>query len=489
MPTLVATGQLTIVDTNDAKPITAYLTANAGVQQVYSKDNDTVSFIPSWFTANSNTGNHIEPKVFVGGIGAAQEVTHLLANRKFTLTPGGAALTNATTSALFVNDSGGALTTPYTITLDAVTSRLAIKGNLLDTAGQFVVYFEGDYTDPATGLVTHIIASISLNTVKTGTNAVYINTRGNNVITQADGSTKNVVAITADLVRSSGVDTSNLTYKWYEANGATQITTGTSGVATKYGFKTTASGASPTASPSDLNVNIPSAAGNAHNTIVIAEPAIAGLGVFKVTITDSADARTWEQWFTVFDVSDPYIVRITSSSGDKLQNGQGSTTLTPTVFNGSAQVGSLTGWSFDWYLYDRDGKRAAFVDTAKISVAGGAPITANGTGASATFTYSGTSFAFTAGSIIKCVKPDGSAFYYEVGSATTNQVTIRTPTTNTWLNFTNFPAPSSTSDFVGGRLFGCTTDGKRTTSGGTGITVTGDEIDVKGTINCEANRP
>lgn len=489
MPTLVATGQITIVDTNDAKPITAYLSADTGVQQVYSKDNDTVTFVPSWMTANSNTGNHLEPKVFVGGIGAAQEVTHLLANRKFTLAPGGAALTNATTSTAFVNDSGAAVSTPFTITLSGSVTQLAVKGNLLDTAGQLIIYFEGDYTDPATGLVTHVIASISLNTVKTGTNAVYINTRGNTIITEADGATKNVIAITADLVRSSGIDTSNLTYKWYEGNGASQITTGTAGVATKYGFKTTAAGASPAASVSDLNVNVPSAAGNAHNTIVIGEPAIAGLGVYKVTITDSADARTWEQWFTVFDVSDPYRVVVSSSSGDKLQNGEGSTLLTPAVFNGSTLVSSLTGWTFDWYLYDRNGKRAAFVDTAKISVAGGAPITANGTGASATITYSGTSYAVTAGQIVKCVKPNGDAFYYEVASSTTNVVTIRTPTTNTWLNFTNFPAPSSASDFVGGRLFGCTTNGARSSSGATGITVTGDEIDVKGTINVEANRP
>lgn len=489
MPTLVATGQITIVDTNDAKPITAFMQANMGVQQVYSKDNDTVTFIPSYMTANSNTGNHLEPKVYVGGIGAASEVTNLLSNRKFCLSVGGAAITNATTSASFVNDSGAAVSTPYTVVIDASNTRLQLKGNLLPTVGQFVVYFEADYTDPATGLVTHIITQISLNSVATGTNAVYINTRGNNILTQADGSTKNVIAITADLVRSSGVDTTNLIYKWYESNGTNQITTSTSGVSTKYGFKSTAAGASPTASTSDLNVNVPSAAGNAFNTIVIAEPAVAGVSVMKVTITDTADSRTWEQWFTVFDVTDPYTVRINSSSGDKLQNGQGSTNLTPSVFNGANLVSDLTGWSFTWYFYDKAGKRGAFIDTAKISTAGGAPITANTTGASATITYSGTSYAFSAGDIVKAVKPNGDASFYEVASSTTNVVTIRTPTTNTWLSFANFPAPSASTDFVGGRLFGCTSSGTRTSSGANPVTLTGDEVDVKGTINVEANRP
>lgn len=489
MPTLVSTGQITIVDTNDARPLTAFITANPGIQQIYSKDNDTVVYTPSWFTANSNTGLQLSPKVYVGTTGGSTDVTNILTNRKFCFTQGGAAITGATTSSDFVNDSDGALTTPFTVLTDASNTYLRIKGNLKPSVGQELIYFEGDYTDPVTGLVSHVIASISLNSVATGTNAVYVNFRGNNIIEQATGSTKNVVAITADLVRSSGVDTTNLTYKWYEANGATQITTSTPSVATKYGFKSVASGTSPTASTSDLNVNIPTAAGSSNNTIVVAEPAVTDVAIFRVTITDSADSRTWEGWFTIYDISDPYSLNIISSTGDKLQNGQGSTTLTPSVFYGSVQVASLTGWTFVWYFYDRNGKRGAFIDTAKIATAGGAPITANTTGSSATITYSGTSYAFVAGDVIKAVKPDGSAFFYEVASSTTNVVTIRTPSTNTWLSYTNFPAPSASTDFVGGKLFGCTTQGTRSTSGATGITLTGDEIDAKGTILAEATRP
>jgi len=488
MPTMIATGQITIVDTNDAKPITAYLTANTGSQQVFSKDNDTVAFNPSWFSANGGLGNYIEPIVFIGGVGAPVDITHILSNRKFTLTPGGAALTTGTTSTSFVNNSNVVVTNPFVTTFSGSVTRLAIPANLKDTVGQVVIYFEGDYTDLATGLVTHIISQITLGSIKTGTNAVYVNLRGSTVITQADGTTKNVTAITADLVRSSGVDTSNLVYKWYESNGATIINSATASVATKYGFKTTAGGASPTASTGDLNVNLPTGTtGNAHNTIVVAEPAISNIGVYRVTITDTADGITWEGWFSLFDISDPYQVVVVSSTGDKLQNGQGNTTLTPTVYNGSVLVSSLTGWTFNWFFYDRTGKRGAFVDTAKISTAGGAPVTANTTGASATISYSGTSYAFTAGMIVKAVKPDGTAFFYEVASSTANVVTIRTPSTNTWLNFTNFPAPSSTADFVGGKLYGCLDS--RSTSGATGITVTGDEIDIKGTINVEANRP
>jgi hypothetical protein len=475
MPTLVSTGQITIIDTNDARPITAYLTSNPGTQQVYSKDNDTVSFTPSWMTANGNTGIQITAKVYVGGVGGASDETANLSNRKFCLTAGGAAIVNysvgppvvnATTSTSFVNDAGTVVTTPFTVTHDSAGSNIKIKGNLLDSVASCVLFFEGDYTDPATSLVSHVIVQITLNTVKTGTNAIYILTRGNNTI-EGQVAGKEVTAIGADLVRSSGVDTSNLSYKWYASGGATQISTSLSGYATKYGLKTTAAGTSPAALGSELGVNIPAVgAGNVYNTLVISEDAVTDIGIYRCDITDSADAKTYSSFFTVYDISDPYDLRLYSNSGDKLQNGNGSTTITPSVYYGAKLVANLTGWSFTWVFYDKDGKRAAFVDTAKISTTGGASISAaNGTGASATIPYGGTSYAFVAGDIVKAVKSNGIAFYYEVASSTTNVVTIRTPVTNTWLNFTNYPAPSAASDFTGGALYGCTTGGTRTTSG------------------------
>lgn len=492
---IVSTGQITIVDTNDARTITAALTASSGTQQVYTKDESTISYTPSWFT----TPLTLTPQIAVAGMTSAQAWA-ALTNKTFALTAGGTALTTASTSSSFVNNSDVAVNTPFTVTHAAngasTASTFAIGANLKDSVGNFTVFFDADFTDPVTSLVTHIVCQITLNTVKTGTNAVFITLRGATSIEEATGSTKNNIAVAADLVRSSGIDTSGLTYKWYENFGATQITTSLSGYATKYGLKTTATGTAPTGSAGELNTNIPLAgAGNAFNTLVINESAVADIGVYKVEITDS-DSKTYTQFFTIYDISDPYDTQIISSTGDKLQNGQGSTVLTPRVFYGSTEVSPLTGWSFTYYHFDKNGKRGGFVDTSKISTAGGATISANTTGASAQFTYGGTSYAFTAGMLIKCVKPNGDAFYYEVASAGTNTVTIRTPSTNTWLNFTDFPAPSASTDFVNGKLYGCTgagtdaTNGTRTVSTTPWqITVTGDEVDVKTRILVEANRP
>ena len=63
MATIVTTGQITIVDNNDARPITAYIASSQGTQQIYSKDEDTVGFIPSW---SSGSPNVLTAYIYVG---------------------------------------------------------------------------------------------------------------------------------------------------------------------------------------------------------------------------------------------------------------------------------------------------------------------------------------------------------------------------------------------------------------------------------------
>ena len=468
---VVSTGQITIVDNNDARPITAYITASNGVQQIYTKDESTVTSIPNWVD-NPNT---LTAKVYVGGATGSMDVTSTLTNRRWTVD-----------SVLPTATSLG----------DGVS--LTINTNLNPvTAAQKVYFFEGDYTDPTTGLVTHIIAQISLSVVKTGTNAVYLLPRGTMAILESDTSTKNVAAITVDLVRAAGVDTSGITYQFYENNGGTQITTAQN---TKYGMKTTDSG-NPTGTSANIGQNLPaSGAWSTHNTLVIHESAVADIGVFRAVAKD-ADGKTYQCYFTVYDVSDPYETKIISTAGDKLQNGEGTTKLYPQVYNGSAllSVADTSAWTFTWIFFDGvTGTRAGFVDATKTAVAGGRAITDNTAGAGSVITYNGTAITFAAGDMVKIVK-DGVASYYEVASGTTNSnLTLRTATVSTFLNETWAASAITAKQFVGGKLFACSgngaTAGKKTSTGtGPGseyyITVTGDDIDGKGNIVVEANRP
>lgn len=482
---VVSTGQITIVDNNDARPLTAYITCEPGPQQVYSKDESTISWTPDWTTVNSNAGLKLTAKVFAGGAAGAEDVTGQLTNTKFCLTPGGTAITgtatlisaNAEMNAVFLAASGRT----FTVVHNSSGSTFTIKANLKDTSAQQVVYFEGDYIEPVTGLVSRIVTSIVLGLVKTGTNAVYVLTRGQTSIEQATGQTKNVGVVAADLIRAAGPDTTDVTYRFFENNGSTHIS---NTMTSKYGLKTVAPTANPAGAIGDIGLNLPAAnAWSSHNTLVIHESAVIDIGVYKVEIKD-ADSNIYQAFFTIYDLSDPYNTQILSSAGDKLQNGIGSTDLVPLIYYGSSQITNLTGWTFIWTFFDKDGKRAAFIDTNKTALAGGRNITANTT---TSFTFSGTAITFAVGDIIKVVTAAGEARYFEIGTASSaNVATIRTTgLTNSWLSYR---APTA-SQFLNGKLYACTAAGQRTTSAGAAITVTGDEIDVKGTIQCQADRP
>lgn len=479
---LVSSGQITIIDNNDAKQLIASLSSSAGTQQIYTTGNLN-TFLPDFYTYNTNTGTVITASVYRSDVSGATEICGTLTDRKFTIGVGGSTILTATTSTKFGDSTGVAISTPFTATHNAgVQSTLTIKGNLLSTSGQFIVGFEGDYTDPSTGLITHVLTSISFSTIVTGTDANYVMFRGTNVIEGAVGTTKNYTALSADFYRgASGLDTTNLVYKWYETvSGAlVQISTSTTGYANKYGFKSVANPTLPTAIISDLGVNVPaSGANNAFNTMVLSEQAVLNNNTYKCEVFDTVTSGTTTPiavgYITVNDVSDMYRVSVLSSTGDKLANGIGSTTLTPYVTYGGVTMSSnsATGygaWKFIWYFTNKSGKRAAFIDTSRTAYAAGRTISANTTGISATITYSGTAIVFVTGDIIKIVTSAGLDYYYEVASSTGNTVTIRTPIANTWLNYTNYPAPTISNDplLTAGKFYACNTPAQSASISGT----------------------
>lgn len=454
---IVSTGQITIVDNNDARPITAFIAASSAVQQVYSKDESAITFLPDW-SASPVT---LTAKVYVGATNAALEVSAQLTSRKWSTSFDGASLGSGVT---YVRNT-----------------------NLTPESPNEVLFFQGDYEDPATGLVSRVNAQITISLVKTGTNAVFLVVEGQNVIEQATGQTKNVARLSANLYRASGIDNSGVTYRWFETPfaAANQLDGNFPSITSKYGFLTGAQVlASAAGAVGQINgaaittSNMPNDGWTDSKGILIHESAVNDIGLYKCEAKDS-DGTIYQAFFTIYDVSDPYEVVIQSTAGDKLQNGVGSTTLTPKVYYGADEVTVLTGWVFTWNFYDRSGNRAAFVNPTK--TAGARTISAHTTGATATVTYSGSAFtSVVAGEIVKLVDVAGSASFYEAASNSGSVLTLRAATTNTWLNY---PAITA-SQFIGGKLFRC--DGSLT---GASVVITGDDIDVKGRITCEANRP
>lgn len=448
MATVVSTGQITITDHNDAKPITAFVSASRGVSQVFTNNDGTNVFVPDW----TSGGNQVlSAYVYAGG---TSNIVANLANKKWATSPGGTSLGSATT---------------YTISTNELTEASPTK----------TYYFEGDYSDPVTGLTTHVIASITLTLTKKGDAAVFVQVEGSTVITKSMSATAATCMVEAKLYRNSGVDdTSNVEYKWYKIiNGtAYALVTGFSqggDVIANYTFK---NGADVNQSvPTDFNANV--------KKLVISEVSVADLALYRVDIKDTNTTTVYTATFVVYDVGDPVDVKVLSSAGDKFQNGIGTTVLTPEVWNGPSKVSVLTGWSFTWTLYDKDGNRAGFVDTSKTASA--RAISSNTT---TSFTI-GTALASApvAGDLIKVVSADGVTIRtYECASgSTTTVINIRvTGLTNTWASTV---APTA-NQFQNGSFF-CALPSRVTGTTPWQITVTGDDVDTKGTVFCEASKP
>lgn len=487
--TIVSTGFITITDNNDAKPISYEMTSSAGFQQVYDPTGGT--YIPDWTVG---AGVKITVRLYAGlttgltNITAAATTT----NRKFFTDPSTATALIGTGAAI----SGSAQLSQYfvgtgtfTVVNDVAESSITFDANMLSTIASMPLYFSADYLDPSTGLTTKILASCSMGIVKTGTNAVFITFRGGDAIVKSDVVTSNKTAVSADLVRVGGIDTDNLLYKWYEsiAGVMTQISTSTANYNIKYSTENSTAPANPIPGAADGS-NIPVIGGShANNTLTISEDAINKLGIYRVDITDTVELRTYSNYFSVKDIADPYAVTIFSPSGDKLQNGTGSMVLTPLVYRADVLI-AATGWNFTWTFYDRNGKRAAFVDSAVsgfYNSGDGLLISANTGSATYTITHPACGTAAAAGKIVKVVKTDGTAIYYEVGSGSTTTSTVLKTSALAYLSLTDYPLPTVNA-LVGGRIFMCTTAGQRT---GGSITVTGIDIDVKGNITVDADRP
>lgn len=449
MATVVSTGQLTLVDHNDAKPIVAFVSSSRGVSQVFTNNDGSSVFVPDWVSG----GNQVLTAYVYAG--AQSNIAANLANKKWAITPGGTSLGSAAT---------------YTISTNELTEAAPTK----------TYYFEGDYSDPVTGLSTHVIASITLTLTKKGDAAVFVQVEGQTVIQKSDGTTAGTCTVEAKLYRNSGSDdTTFVQYKWSKIVGGTAypllssgFTPGDGDAIGNYVFKNGANVTQTT--PTDFSANV--------KKLVISEVSVFDIGLYRCEIKDTNTTTVYTATFVVYDISDPMDVTILSSAGDKFQNGVGTTNLTPEVWNGSIKVASLTGWGFAWTLYDKDGNRACFIDTAKTSVA--KAISSN---TISSFTIGiALLTAPVAGDLIKVISSDGLTIrVYEVGSGSTATViNIRvTGLTNAWAS----TAAPTANQFQGGSLY-CGL-ASRSTSAATAITVTGEEIDTKGTVFCEASKP
>ena len=502
---LVTTGQITIVDNNDAKSITAFLAGSDTFQQAYSKDNGAESFTPSRVTTNLV----VSAKVYAGGtINIADQLT----SPTWSWTAGGSAITSG--SGVTVVASVGSMPT---ITFSDNTQVTTISPSK-------TLYFQGNYVDTFTGLITTVVCSVTISLLQIGTANAIAQFAGLSVVERGTTATKGSTEIVCNLVRASGIDTDNLYYRWYQLVSGSWVPLDQTytGWITKFGFRNKAQCSTDNLGPNiDRNGLLGTSGGSAVPTImdnnvtpdlykgiVIGQDLIQSMAFFKCRVTDTVDANggPWDGYFTIIDSSDPYAVQLISLSGEKLQNGIGYTTIYPLVFNGGSQVTDLTIYTFTWTYYALDTEtassnptlyRAAFIDTSITAYNSPRTLgtTPNTAGDSSVITYGGAAITWTSGDIIKIVKSNGKTRYFEVASGTSNTVTIRRSSlVNTWLLSASSPLMQqpALNEFANGKLYKCkalggqwSTNGANNNPTAAAIILTGDDVDMKGQVICD----
>lgn len=316
----LATGQISIIDYNDALTLTGFIGSNHPKTQMYNPDNGT--YTPNWASANLV----LTPSLYQLGT-----TTDIITN------------TAVTGVKWFEAGSSTAITSAGNYVLSGTKSHiLTIKNNALAGLPAKDWICEVTYKDETTQLSLVHKMSISFSRVVNGggiTDAIAYAPDGNvfknNSVTSLKGQ--------CDLWRGSTIDTTLVSYQWYQQDSSISTDQG-GGIGWRKLTET-------------ANVTT----GVTTNTITIFASAVASFGVFKCLIKDTDSAsNTYNQTFadtiSFIDNSDPIQVSILSSGGDVFKNGVGSTTLTARLFQAGSEIDSAgTKYTYKWFKYDKNG--------------------------------------------------------------------------------------------------------------------------------------
>lgn len=317
---ILSSGQISIIDYNDAVTLTGIINTNLAKTQMFNPDNDTYN--PNWAIQNMI----LTPSLFKAGNAGDLIASSEVRSVKWYI--------GNSTTAITANAQYGLSGTKGHI--------LTIKANVL--AGIPAQDYRCDITflDSTTGLTLTHKMSVTLSRVINGSGITdAIATTPNGAVFKNSEVSSLVGKI--ELWRGSTIDTTNVAYQWYMMD---------SSVSTDQGGGT---GWKKLTDVSGLYT------GTTTNTITIYPNAVASYGVFKASIkdTDSASA-TYNQYFwdviTISDQSDPIQVVVESTGGDVFKNGVGSSTLTARLFQAGVEIDVAgTAYNYRWHKYNSNG--------------------------------------------------------------------------------------------------------------------------------------
>lgn len=322
---VLATGQITITDFNDALSLACYISSNLAKTQVYNPDNS--SFVPSWKTTNLILTPSLQKLGSSGDVIASAEVSNV---KWYEIVDGG--------TKTLITSAG-----KYTLT-GTKSHILTVKDNVLLSNKHAVDYIvELTYSDPATSFSIGAQASITFSKVSSGgaaNVAVATTPQGNmfknDKITFLDAK--------CELYRGSSLDTTDLSYQWYKQDGSVATDQG-GGIGWR---KLTSS-------------NAEGCTGYTAQVMKVHCNAVDSFAVFKCVIKDTdATSPTLNQTFfdsvSFVDILDPIAIQVESSGGTVFKNGQGTTTLKARLFRDGAEIDAAgTSYAYRWYKYTKDG--------------------------------------------------------------------------------------------------------------------------------------
>lgn len=392
----IATGQITIIDYNDALSLTSFIGASQPKTQMFNPDNG--SYTPDW---------------------AVSGVT--LTASLYKMGSGDNIITDTgVTEIKWYNVNGG---TETEIVADATHVFSGVKSQCLTIKSNEMAGLPGKdytckitYTDPTINMPLVNKCGITFSRVVNGggiADAIAWAPQGNIF---KNGSTI-CLAAQCDLWRGSVIDATSVTYRWFvqdslifnptttsaaAALNATSITvtnpTGltvgqsiivgtanavnitainsstitlsaglsvaqSSGVTVKHKLYDADAGAGWRYLSADVAGNY---TGTATNVLTIYDVFVNGMSVIKCVIKDTdSSSNTYNKCFqdtlTFIDQTDPITVVITSTGGDVFKNGVGSSVLTAVVYQAGVEIDAAgSKYAYTWSIYNSAGVLSTF---------------------------------------------------------------------------------------------------------------------------------
>lgn len=318
-----ATGQITIIDYNDALTLSGFISSNLVKTQMYNPDNG--SYAPSWASSPYLV---LTPSLYK--IGTTSDI-----------------ITDSAVTSVKWYEYVNGVETQITATTDRTFSGtknhiLTIKKNEMAGLSGKDYVCKITYLDPTTELILEHKITISFSRVVNGSgivDAIALCPEGN---VFKNGEITSLRA-SCDLWRGSVVDTSGVSYQWYQQDST--VTTDQGG---GVGWRKLANTSGKYA-------------GVTTKDLTIYPDSFTNVGVFKCGIrdTDSTSASyntTFWDTVTFIDNTDPIAVSIVSTGGDVFKNGTGSSQLTAKLFQAGKEIDTAgTDHTYTWTKYLEDG--------------------------------------------------------------------------------------------------------------------------------------